>query len=96
MSLIKKVKEIIKEEEKKTLSPMEQLLADPEVKQAARLLAQKMPLSKAREKLNQLLEEEGRLPKTKKGKTVGITYARFKELLPKSGRGRKKKSETKD
>ncbi len=89
MSLLEKAKKIVKEQNKESLSPMEQLLRDPEVKKTARYLAKHMSQSEAREKLNEILEEEGKLPTTRTGKTVKITYQRFKELLPKT---RKKKS----
>jgi len=89
MSLLEKAKKIVKEQNKESLSPMEQLLRDPEVKKTARYLVKHMSQSEAREKLNEILEEEGKLPTTRTGKTVKITYQRFKELLPKT---RKKKS----
>lgn len=94
MSLLKKAKEVIKEKkneeaQNKKLTPMEELLRDPEVKKTARYLVKHMSESKARETLNALLEEEDRLPKTRTGKTVKITYQRFKTLLPKP---RKKRS----
>jgi HEAT repeat protein len=82
MSLLEKAKKVVKEQKKETLSPMEQLLRDPEVKKAARYLAKHMPMTEARNKLNELLEEEGKLPVRKNGKVAKITYARFKELLP--------------
>ncbi|WP_457607560.1 hypothetical protein [Nitratifractor sp.] len=85
----KVVKESKKQETEKRLSPMDQLLSDPEVKKTARYLVKHMSKMAAREKLNDILEEEGRLPKTSTGKTVRITYARFKTLLPKP---RKKRS----
>jgi len=91
MSLLEKAKQIVKEskkENKPSLSPMDQLLKDPEVKKTARYLAKHMPQTAAREKLNEILEEAGRLPVRKNGKVAKITYARFKELLPKP---RKKK-----
>jgi len=86
MSLLEKAKQIVKEskaQKKPSRSPMDQLLSDPEVKKTARYLAKHMSLSAAREKLNDLLEEEGKLPVRKNGKVARITYARFKELLPK-------------
>ena len=89
MSLLEKAKKVVKEQNKESLSPMEQLLRDPEVKKTARYLVKHMSQSEARQKLNELLEEEGKLPTTKAGKTVKITYQRFKELLPKT---RKKQS----
>ena len=92
MSLLEKAKKIVKEEKikhnEKRLSAMELLISDPEIKKTARYSAKKMPASKAREHLNKILEEEGRLPKTKSGKIQKITYLRFKQLLPKQ---RKKK-----
>ncbi len=88
MSLLEKAKKVVKEQKKETLSPMEQLLRDPEVKKTARYLAKHMSQSEARNKLNEILEEEGKLPVRKNGKVAKITYARFKELLPKP---RKKK-----
>jgi len=90
MSLLEKAKKVVKEKKKAKLSPMEQLLKDPEVIKAARYLVKHMSLSEARNKLNELLEAEDRLPKTKKGKVVKITYQRFKTLLP------KKRKETSD
>lgn len=84
--MLNRAKEAVKEKKKtgeKKRSPMEQLLADPEVKKTARYLVKHMSESKARETLNTLLEEEDRLPKTASGKTVKITYQRFKSLLPK-------------
>jgi hypothetical protein len=93
MALLEKVKEIVKEKKQEKLSPMDQLMRDPEVKEAARVLAKNFSLAQAREKLNDLLEEEGRLPKTKGGKTVRITYQRFKELLPKPRKKRKNRTE---
>jgi hypothetical protein len=78
-SILEKAKKIVKEQKKETLSPMDQLLKDPDVVKAARYLADRMPMAQAREKLNDILDEEGRLPKTKAGKTVRITYLRFKE-----------------
>ena len=87
MSLLNRAKEVVKEQKKnqtKKLSPMEELLADNEVKTVARYLAKHMSMSRAREALNAVLEEEGRLPKTASGKTVKITYKRFKSLLPRS------------
>ena len=88
MSLLEKAKKVVKEQKKETLSPMEQLLRDPEVKKTARYLVKHMSQSEARNKLNEILEEEGKLPVRKNGKVAKITYARFKELLPKP---RKKK-----
>ena len=91
MSLLNKAKEVVKEQKKnqtKKLSPMEELLADDEVKRTARYLVKYMSESKARETLNAILEEEGRLPQSASGKTVKITYQRFKSLLP---RPRKKR-----
>ena len=91
MSLLDKAKQIVKEsktQKKPRLSPMDKLLSDPEVKKTARYLAKHMSQSAAREKLNEILEEEGKLPVRKNGKIAKITYARFKELLPKP---RKKK-----
>jgi hypothetical protein len=82
MSLLEKAKKVVKEQKKETLSPMEQLLKDPEVKKTARYLVKHMSQSDARNKLNEILEEEGKLPVRKNGKVVKITYARFKELLP--------------
>ena len=93
MALMEKVKEMVKEKRREKLSPMDQLVRDPEVKEAARILAKNFSLSEAREKLNELLEQEGRLPKNKSGKTVGITYQRFKELLPKPRKKRKGRTE---
>ncbi len=90
MSLMEKAKKVVKEQNKETLSPMEQLLRDPEVKKTARYLAKHMSQSEARQKLNEILEEEGKLPVTRAGKTVKITYQRFKTMLPKP---RKKKNE---
>jgi len=90
MSLLEKAKKVVKEKKKAKLSPMEQLLKDPEVIKTARYLVKHMSLSEARNKLNELLEAEDRLPKTKKGKVVKITYQRFKTLLP------KKRKETSD
>ena len=90
MSLLEKAKKVVKEQNRESLSPMEKLLRDPEVKKAARYLVKHMSQTEARQKLNELLEEEGKLPKTRKGKTVKITYQRFKELLPKP---RKRKKE---
>jgi acyl-coenzyme A synthetase/AMP-(fatty) acid ligase len=58
-------------------------LRDPEVKKTARYLVKHMSQTEAREVLNRLLEEEDRLPKTRSGKTMTITYQRFKTLLPK-------------
>ena len=89
MSLMEKAKKVVKEQNKETLSPMEQLLRNPEVKKTARYLAKHMSQSEARQKLNEILEEEGKLPVTRTGKTVKITYQRFKTLLPKA---RKKKN----
>ena len=89
MSLLEKAKKAVKEQNKETLSPMEKLLRDPEVKKTARYLVKHMSQSEARQKLNELLEEEGKLPVTRTGKTVKITYQRFKTLLPKP---RKKKN----
>ncbi len=89
-SILAKAKKVVKEQKKEKLSPMDQLLKDPDVIKAARYLADRMPITKAREELNRILEEEGRLPKTKTGKTVSITYQRFKEMMPKS---RKKEEE---
>jgi histone H3/H4 len=83
MSLLEKAKKAVKEQKKETLSPMEQLLRDPEVKKTARYLVKHMSQSEARNKLNEILEEEGKLPVRKNGKVAKITYARFKELLPK-------------
>ena len=88
MSLLEKAKKVVKEQKKETLSPMEQLLRDPEVKKTARYLVKHMSQSEARNKLNEILEGEGKLPVRKNGKVAKITYARFKELLPKP---RKKK-----
>ncbi len=88
MSLIDKAKKIVKEQKKETLSPMEQLLRDPEVKKTARYLVKHMSQTEARNKLNEILEEAGKLPVRKNGKVAKITYPRFKELLPKQ---RKKK-----
>jgi len=88
MSLLEKAKKVVKEQKKETLSPMEQLLRDPEVKKTARYLVKHMSQSEARNKLNEILEEEGKLPVRKNGKVAKITYIRFKELLPKP---RKKK-----
>ena len=88
MSLLEKAKKAVKEQKKETLSPMEQLLRDPEVKKTARYLVKHMSQTEARNKLNEILEEEGKLPVRKNGKVAKITYARFKELLP---RPRKKK-----
>jgi hypothetical protein len=88
MSLLEKAKKVVKEQKKETLSPMEQLLKDPEVKKTARYLVKHMSQTEARNKLNEILEEEGKLPVRKNGKVAKITYARFKELLPRS---RKKK-----
>ncbi len=82
--ILRKAKEVIKAQKKEKLSPMDALMKDPEVKEAARLLAKEMPLSKAREELNRILEEAGRLPTMNNGKLRKFTYARFKELLPKS------------
>ena len=90
MSLLEKAKKVVKEQKKEVLSPMEQLLRDPEVKKTARYLAKHMSQTEARNKLNELLEEEGKLPVRKNGKVAKITYARFKELLPKP---RKKRGE---
>jgi len=88
MSLLEKAKKAVKEQKKETLSPMEQLLRDPEVKKTARYLVKHMSQTEARNKLNEILEEEGKLPVRKNGKVAKITYSRFKELLP---RPRKKK-----
>ena len=88
MSLLEKAKKAVREQKKETLSPMEQLLRDPEVKKTARYLVKHMSQTEARNKLNEILEEEGKLPVRKNGKVAKITYARFKELLP---RPRKKK-----
>ena len=87
---VKVKEEKVKNEQSKKLSPMDELLSDPEVKKTARYLVKSMPQAKARETLNELLEEEGRLPVTKSGKTVKITYMKFKTLLPKP---RKKRAE---
>ena len=87
--LLEKAKKIVKEQQKDTLSPIEQLMRDPEVKKTARYLAKHMSKAAAMEKLNELLEEDGRLPKTKTGKTVKITLQRFKQLLPKPRKKRK-------
>ncbi|WP_456430109.1 hypothetical protein [Nitratifractor sp.] len=95
MSLLEKAKKVVKEQSKETLSPMEQLLRDPEVKKTARYLAKHMSQTEAREKLNEILEEEGRLPVTRTGKTVKITYQRFKELMPKPRKRRKGNEEEK-
>ncbi len=89
MSLLEKAKQAVKEQKKETLPPMEQLLRDPEVKKTARYLVKHMSQTEALKKLNEILESEDRLPKTKAGKTRKITYLRFKELLPKP---RKKRS----
>jgi len=89
MSLLEKAKKVVKEQKKESLSPMEQLMRDPEVKKVARYLVKHMSQAEARNKLNELLEKEDRLPKTRSGKSVKITYQRFRELLPKS---RKKRS----
>jgi len=83
MSLLEKAKQAVKEKKKAKLSPMEQLLKDPDVIKAARYLVKHMSQSEARNKLNELLEAEDKLPRTKKGKVVKITYQRFKSLLPK-------------
>ncbi|WP_456391989.1 hypothetical protein [Nitratifractor sp.] len=88
MSLLEKAKQVVKEskkknEPKKKLSEMDQLLKDPEVKKTARYLVKHMSQTEAREKLNEILEEAGRLPVMKSGRVRKITYARFKELLPK-------------
>jgi len=91
MSLLEKAKLAVREskaKKKPSLSPMDQLLNDPEVKKTARYLVKHMSQAAAREKLNEILEEEGKLPVRKNGKIARITYARFKELLPKP---RKKK-----
>ena len=88
MSLLAKAKEIVKKENGKKLSPTDELLSDPEVKKTARYLVKSMSESKARETLNQLLEDEGRLPTTKSGKVVKITYQKFKTLLPKTRKKR--------
>ena len=93
MSLLEKAKQIVKENKKESkpkLSAMDQLLKDPEVKKTARYLVKHMSQTEARNKLNEILEEEGRLPVRKNGKVAKITYARFKELLPKP---RKKRGE---
>jgi hypothetical protein len=82
MSLLEKAKQAVKEQKKETLSPMEQLLRDPEVKKTARYLVKHMSQTEARNKLNEILEEAGKLPVRKNGKVSKITYARFKELLP--------------
>ena len=87
--LLEKAKEIVKEQQKDTLSPIEQLMRDPEVKKTARYLAKHMSQAAARDKLNELLEEDDRLPRTKNGKIVKITLQRFKELLPKPRKKRK-------
>jgi hypothetical protein len=83
MSLLEKAKKIVKEQKQETLSPMEQLLKDPEVKKTARYLVKHMSMTEAHKKLNEILEEEGKLPVRKNGKVAKITYVRFKELLPK-------------
>jgi hypothetical protein len=90
MSILEKAKQAVKEQKKETLSPMEQLLRDPEVKKAARYLAKHFSQAEARNRLNEFLEEEGKLPVRKNGKVMKITYVRFKELLPKT---RKKKED---
>jgi hypothetical protein len=90
MSLLEKAKKIVKEQKKETLSPMEQLLKDPEVKKTARYLVKHMSQTEARNKLNEILEEEGKLPVRKSGKVMKINYMQFKTLLP---RPRKKKGE---
>ncbi len=90
MSLLDRAKELVKEKELQKLSPMEQLLKDAEVKKTARYLAKHFPITEAIEKLNQILEEEGKLPRRKNGKLMKINYPRFKELMPKP---RKKKTE---
>lgn len=82
--ILKRVKEVIKAQKKEKLSPMDALMKDPEIKEAARMLAKEMPLSKARDELNKILEEAGKLPKMKNGKLRKFTHTRFKELLPKS------------
>jgi hypothetical protein len=89
MSLLEEAKKAVKEQKKEALSPMEKLMRDPEVKKTARYLAKHMSQAEARAKLNELLEKEGKLPRTKNGRIIGITYQRFKTLMPKS---RKKKS----
>ncbi len=93
MSLLEKAKQLVKEKELKSLSPMEQLLKDPEVKKTARYLAKHFPITEAVEKLNQLLEEEGKLPRRKNGKLIKINYQRFKDLMPKPRKKRKKSSQ---
>ncbi|WP_292655275.1 hypothetical protein [Nitratifractor sp.] len=88
MSLLEKAKKAVKEQKKETLTPMQQLLKDPEVKKTARYLVKHMSQTEARNKLNEILEEEGKLPVRKNGKVMKINYMQFKELLPKP---RKKK-----
>jgi len=83
MSLLEKAKKIVKEQKKETLSEMDRLLKDQEVKKTARYLVKHMPITEAHKKLNEILEEEGKLPVRKNGKVAKITYIRFKELLPK-------------
>jgi hypothetical protein len=83
MSLLEKAKQLVKEKEIKSLSPIEQLIKDPEVKKTARYLAKHFPITEAIDKLNLLLEQEGKLPRRKNGKIIKINYPRFKELMPK-------------
>jgi hypothetical protein len=92
MSLLDRAKAMVKEKELQKLTPMEQLLKDPEVKKTARYLAKHFSVTEAIDKLNQILEEEDKLPKRKNGKLIKINYVRFKELMPKP-RKRKDKSE---
>ncbi len=88
MSLLEKAKAIVKEQKKQTTKKkrvleMDQLLQDPEVKKTARYLVKHMSQKQALDKLNEILESEGRLPKMKNGRIRKITYPRFRELLPK-------------
>ena len=89
MSLLEKAKEMVKQKEINSLSPMEQLIKDPDVKKTARYLAKHFSITEATERLNQLLEEAGKLPTRKNGKVIKINYSRFKQLMPKT-RAKKK------
>ncbi len=84
MSLLEKAKEVVKEQKKEVLSPMERVLKNPDVKKSARYLVKHMSQTEARNKLNEILEEAGMLPVRKNGKIMKITYLHFKELLPKT------------
>ena len=95
MSLLEKAKKMVREKELDKLSPMDRLIKDSEVKKTARYLAKHFPVTEAIDRLNQLLEEEGKLPRRKNGNLMKINYPRFKELMPRP-RKRNKKEDSND